>query len=186
MHRPVEIAPGTCKAHLKAFLKRLERMYGEFAAYWRMGIQERGAWHFHLILYVWPPFAAVGELRRFMSSAWYGACGEISEGHALSGTRVEEVWHWRKKTSYAERYLARKEEFPEGAATGRVWGCWKEGLLPVRPEEVEVSLNDAYKIRRAYRRLAKRRGMGNLNRTTVFVRHKNVVRLLEFLGHRLE
>ena len=48
----------------------------------------------------------------------------------------------------------------------------------------EVSLKDAYRIRRIYRRLAKMRGRGSLRRLTVFVRHENMVRLLEFLGYR--
>ena len=58
--------------------------------------------------------------------------------------------------------------------------------MPVQWETVKVSLNDAYKIRRIYRRLAKMRGRGNLRRLTVFIRHENVVRLLEFLGYRQE
>ena len=49
-----------------------------------------------------------------------------------------------------------------------------------------MSLKDAYKIRRIYRRLAKMRGRGQLHRLTVFVRHETVVRLLEFLGYRQE
>jgi hypothetical protein len=49
-----------------------------------------------------------------------------------------------------------------------------------------VTLKDAYKIRRIYRRLAKIRGRGHLHRLTVFVTHENVVRLLEFLGYRVE
>ena len=48
------------------------------------------------------------------------------------------------------------------------------------------SLRDAYKIRRIYRKLARRKGSGSLRRMTVFVRHENVVRLLEFLGYCLE
>jgi hypothetical protein len=51
---------------------------------------------------------------------------------------------------------------------------------------VRVSLKDAYRIRRIYRRLAKMRGRGSLRRLTVFVRHENVVRLLEFLGYSQE
>src|SRR5215212_1768510 len=31
--------PKLCKRHLEALRKRLTRMYGEFAAYWRLGIQ---------------------------------------------------------------------------------------------------------------------------------------------------
>ena len=42
------------------------------------------------------------------------------------------------------------------------------------------------RLRRRHRRLAKGKGSGFLRRITVFVRHENVVRLLEFLGYRLE
>jgi hypothetical protein len=83
-------------------------------------------------------------------------------------------------TSYMERYVAKPEQFPEGVETGRVWN---KDLLPIQWETVKISLKDAYRIRRIYRRLAKMRGRGHLRRLTVFVRHENVVRLLEFLGY---
>jgi hypothetical protein len=87
-----------------------------------------------------------------------------------------------KATSYVERHMAE----PEGLETGRIWGIWNEGLLPVQWETAEVSLRDAFRIRRAYRKLAKRNRIGSLRRITVFVRYENVVRLLEFLGYSLE
>ena len=59
-------------------------------------------------------------------------------------------------------------------------------MLPVRWETVKVTPKDAYRIRRIYRRPAKIRGRGHLRRLTVFVRHENVFRLLEFLGYRQE
>ena len=58
--------------------------------------------------------------------------------------------------------------------------------FPVWWETTKVSLKDAYKTRRIYRRLAKMRSRGSLHRLTVFIRHENVVRLLEFLGYRQE
>jgi hypothetical protein len=179
--------PGVCKQHLKALRKRLHRKYGTFAAFWRLGIQRRGAWHFHLLLFVpLRSFGRIDTLRSFISSSWYEICGEVSEGHLLAGTRVEEIRNWRKATSYAERYLAKAEHFPQDLETGRIWGIWNEGLLPVRWETAQVSLRDAFRIRRIYRKLARRKGSGSLRRITVFVRHENVVRLLEFLGYRLE
>ena len=75
---------------------------------------------------------------------------------------------------------------PEGLQTGRIWGVWNENLLPVHWEKVEVSLRDAFKIRRIYRKLARRKGSGSLRRITVFVRYEKVLRLLEFLGYCLE
>ena len=68
----------------------------------------------------------------------------------------------------------------------RIWGIWNEDLLPVHWETVQVGLRDAYKVRRVYRRLAKRKGSSSLRRITVFIRYENVVRLLKFLGYCLE
>ena len=178
--------PDLCKNHLKALRRRLQRKFGPFAAFWRLGIQQRGAWHFHLLLFVGPSFGPIGELRRFISSSWYEVTGKDSEGHLRAGTRVEAVKKWKEATSYVERYMAKPEEFPEGLQTGRIWGIWNEGLLPVRWETVEVNLRDAYRIRRIYRKLARRKGSGFLRRIMVFIRHENVVRLLEFLGYYLE
>jgi hypothetical protein len=178
--------PEVCKNHLKALRRRLQRKFGEFAGFWRMGIQRRGAWHFHLLLFMGPTIGPLSELRRFISSSWHEVAGKVSEGHLHAGTRVGAVRRWRQVTSYVERYMAKPEEFPERLETGRIWGVWNKDLLPVRWQEVEVSLRDAYKIRRIYRKLARRKGSGSLRRITVFVRHENVVRLLDFLGYRLE
>jgi hypothetical protein len=178
--------PELCKRHLKALRKRLQREFGIFAAIWRLGIQQRGAWHFHLLLFVGPSFGPIEELRRFISSSWHEVTGRVSEGHLRAGTRVEAVQRWREVTSYVERYMAREEEFPEGLQTGRIWGVWNEQLLPVRWETVEVSLRDAFRIRRIYRKLARRKGSSYLRSITVFVRYENVGRLLEFLGYRVE
>ena len=178
--------PEACKKHLEAFLKRLKREYGEFTIFWRMGIQKRGAWHFHLLLFVPPSAGSLKEIRRFIASSWYKACGEISEGHLLKGTYVKEIKTWRKATSYVEKYMAKEEMFPEGIETGRIWGVWNKKFLPIQWKTVKVSLKDAFTIRRIYRRLAKRKSSGSLRRMTIFVRFENVVKLLKFLGYQVE
>src|ERR687897_680219 len=135
--------PEVCKNHLKALRRRLQRKFGEFAGFWRLGIQRRGAWHFHVLLFVGPSVGSVRELRRFISSSWYEVTGKVSEGHLRTGTRVVAVKRWKQVTSYVERYLAREEEFPDGLETGRIWGIWNENLLPVSWETAEVRLRDA-------------------------------------------
>src|ERR671919_1630303 len=80
--------PEVCKNHLKALRRRLQRKFGEFAGFWRMGIQKRGAWHFHLLLFIGSSIGSVNELRRFISSSWYEVTGKVSEGHLRAGTRV--------------------------------------------------------------------------------------------------
>ena len=138
--------PRVCQNHLKAFRKRLQRKYGAFAAFWRLGIQKRGAFHFHLLLFVPRSFGRIDVLRSFISSSWYEVCGKVSEGHLHAGTRVEEIRNWKQASSYAERYLAKEEEFPQDLETGRIWGIWNEKLLPIEWETVKISLQDAYKI----------------------------------------
>jgi hypothetical protein len=172
--------PEVCKNHLKALRRRLQRKFGEFAGFWRLSIQRRGAWHFHLLLFVGSSFGPIGELRRFISSSWYEVTGEVSEGHLSAGTRVEAVKRWKQATSYVERYMAKPEEFPKGLQTGRIWGVWHEEHLPVHWQTAQVSLRDAFRIRRVYRKLARKKGIGSLHRITVFVRYENVVRLLGF------
>src|SRR5919112_3759007 len=87
-----------CKNHLKALRKRLQREFGEFAGFWRLGIQQRGAFHFHLLLFVGSSVGPVRELRRFISSSWYEVTGKVSEGHLHAGTRVVAVRRWREST----------------------------------------------------------------------------------------
>jgi hypothetical protein len=65
-------------------------------------------------------------------------------------------------------------------------GSMGKNLLPVTWETVKVSIKDAYKIRRWFRRLAKMRGRGHLHRLTVFIRYTTVLRLLEVLGYHHE
>src|SRR5687768_16532499 len=99
-----------CRGQL-GLRRRLQRKFGDFAGFWRMGIQKRGAWHFHLLLFVGPSFGVIGELRRFISSSWHDVTGKVSEGHLHAGTRIEAIRKWRQVTSYVERYMAKPEEF---------------------------------------------------------------------------
>jgi hypothetical protein len=90
--------PELCKRHLKALRKRLQREFEPFAAFWRLGIQSRGAWHFHLLLFVGPSIGPLRALRRFISSSWYEVTGKVSEGHLRAGTHVEAVKKWKQVT----------------------------------------------------------------------------------------
>ena len=177
--------PKVCKDHLEAFLNRLMREIGAFPAVWRLGIQERGAWHFHLLLFLPSSFGSLKELRQIVASSWYEACGKISEGHLLAGTNVELI-RTPKKADYVGRYLARKERFPEGVQTGKVWGYRNKKLLPIHWATTKISLLEAYKVRRVFRRLARKKATGPLRKVQVFVRHENMAKLLKFLTEDIE
>lgn len=174
--------PQACKEHLRKLHDRLKERFGEFAGIWRLGFQQqRSAWHLHLIMYMHSSPGLLGDLRSFVSVVWHEVCGKVSEGHLRRGTRVVEVRGWTRATSHPEKYVARMEAFPEGVTTGRVWGKWNASFLPFTPETVGVSFEDAFKVRRIYRRLAGKKGTGRLRKTQVFVRHETVTKLLKFL-----
>jgi hypothetical protein len=177
--------PKVWKENRKAFDKRLKRKYGDSAGIWRLEIQDRGAPHFHLLLFAPPSIGSLEDLRSFVRVAWWEVCGKVGEGHLQAGTSVEPLYSWRR-VSRVGRYMAKREEFPEGLETGRIWGVWNEHLLPVQWETVKVSREDAFTIRRIFRRLARKKGTGTLRTLTVFVQHENVIRLLEYLGYRDE
>ena len=76
-----------CKNHLKALRRRLQREFGEFAGFWRLGIQKRGAWHFHLLLLVGP---SIG-LCRANCAASSRLPGTRLRGRFPRGTSVQEL-----------------------------------------------------------------------------------------------
>jgi hypothetical protein len=170
----------TCKAHLKAFRKRLTRKFGDFPAVWRLGIQTRGFWHFHILVFAPRSFGSLKELREFIACSWYEVTGRINEGHLHAGTNVELI-RTRKSLNYVGRYMSKEESFPETVQTGKIWNVWNKKLLPIRWETQKVSLEDAYQVRRVFRRLQRKKGTGSLRTVQVFLRHENLVRLLAFL-----
>jgi hypothetical protein len=52
------------------------------------------------------------------------------EGHLRTGTRVEAVKKWKEATSYAERYMVKPEEFPEGLQDRQDLGDLERGTPP--------------------------------------------------------
>ena len=96
----------------------MQRKFGDFAGFWRLGIQWRGACHFDLLLFVGPSIGSVGELRRFISSSWYEVTGEVSEGHLRAGTRVETIQKWKEATIQG-RHPRPREDVGGGNSRGR-------------------------------------------------------------------
>ncbi len=50
----------------------------------------------------------------------------------------------------------------------------------------KVSLSEAFRIWRVYRKMGEMKGKRSISRLTVLVRHEDVVRLLKFFGYRQE
>jgi hypothetical protein len=126
------------KDELRAFRERVRRQFGdEVSGLWKLEFQERGAPHFHVLVY-FPDGVSVGWLRKWVSRSWYEVVGSGDPKHLKAGTNVSRVYGQAGKLMrYLSKYMA-KEQATE-RPTGRIWGLW--GSLPagaVHTLEVEL------------------------------------------------
>ena len=126
-------SPDAAKDNLRAFLERLRRREdcARTSGVWRIELQERGAPHFHILLFDLP-WIAKEEIQKM----W----GEII-GHDQPFTRIEAVRSWNGIMNYCSKYIAKKQQpRPEGNdgfiylsylhGLGRVWGVFQKQNLP--------------------------------------------------------
>jgi hypothetical protein len=182
--------PSLCKRRLWAFLRRLEREYGEFPVIWKQEFQERGTIHYHLLCLLPPSMLKSGgdlrRMREFVARSWWGVCGKASEDHLKAGTSVEKVRDWLD----AVKYLAKPERVvgPQGGdeppeeGPGRFWGVWHKKLLHIAWETVRISMRGFYVMRRVMRRLVDLKPRGTVRTMKVFVRDDVVERILPHLS----
>jgi len=133
--------PMTAKAHCRAFLKRINRMYPDVkpAVLWRLEFQERGAPHFHLMFFDLP-FTEKDTIQRL----WMEVIG-VTDTRVF--TRIEFIKSPRQAMHYVAKYMAKRRGFSGGfnglpyPATddedtpqlGRLWGIENRINLPICP-----------------------------------------------------
>jgi hypothetical protein len=132
--------PVIWKQQLKAFEKRLRRRWPRAAFFWRLEPQERGAPHFHLIVYNVPylPYQRVAEW-------WAEIIGASDdEWQIKAGTEVRRVKSQGQAVGYVAKYCAKSEEHefrewdfgPVISFTGRLWGVVGARFIPWSKLEV--------------------------------------------------
>lgn len=150
------------KRDLEAFWKRLQRGYGfrtpdgewhdvefpEASCIWRLELQERGAPHYHLILFGVPWLHIP-----WLDSAWAGVVDSGDDRHERAGTQIEWPRTWKGTVSYVAKYVAKQSQAPaltawsvdmDGSAApvyeqvGRHWGVMGRKFLPESIAELEI------------------------------------------------
>lgn len=114
------------KAHLRALRERIRREFGDLPGLWKLEFQERGAPHFHVLLY-FPEGISISWIRPWFSRNWFEVVGSGDPKHLKAGTNVGRV-HGKagKLMRYLSKYLAKAQAVER--PTGRIWGVW--GDLP--------------------------------------------------------
>lgn len=136
-------SPEAWKAHLDAWLKRLARRHPSAAAIWRLEFQERGAPHFHLL--VW---GVRWMDRKWLSRSWFQVVRSGDERHHKAGTRVENIKSWKGVMWYAAKYISKKSLGPCPEMAGRFWGVHNRKALPVDVYEVPLTFGQFFRLRR--------------------------------------
>lgn len=126
------------KANLKEWRRRLERIYGNMKAVWRLEFQKRGAPHFH-IMYFDVPFLDIKKI----SAIWYDIVGSRDEKHLKCGVDLKKVVNSSEQriiASYMSKYVAKMPDGSENGADnkcGRWWGKWNIEAESKRGIELE-------------------------------------------------
>ncbi|MFZ2447754.1 MAG: hypothetical protein WAW37_15465 [Syntrophobacteraceae bacterium] len=135
------------KRDLDTFLKAVIRKWPDVWGPWRLEFQERGAPHFHLLLWDGPgvegirrydrrkrkvKYVAVSgkkssknkEIFDWISGTWYRVVGSGDKRHLEAGTKIEPIETWRGVVHYVSKYLAKLPDgnFVPVDYTGRFWG----------------------------------------------------------------
>jgi hypothetical protein len=123
------------KIILKRFLMRIRRAYANVSGVWRMEPQERGAWHFHLLLFDLPYIP-----QKRVQMVW-----EACTGETMSIVDIRLAKGKRKIISYIAKYISKPTEDPDLTSledvpyqhapheppSGRVWGWINKKALPL-------------------------------------------------------
>ena len=134
------------KQHERTLWKRIERAFPQGCATWRLDLQERGAPHFHLL--VWGvPWLPKRQLQRMWASVIGVEGADTLPYTALPFTRVERAKSGKQVSSYVSHYMA---HVANGASllehvqhTGVVRGPARFFKRDVRPgDAVDVGFNN--------------------------------------------
>lgn len=148
--------PAVWKVHLDRFWKKLKRKYPMASAIWKLEPQQRGAPHYHLLIFgiCYVPY-------QWVAKTWYDVVGSGDYNHYLAGTRIERIRSDRGVKSYASKKYMGKEigHFPEFKAVGRWWGIAGRECLPwSKVAAAPIPSDKGVHIKRLARRLLESRG----------------------------
>ena len=127
------------KQHLNNFLQQMRRYRAKFQYVWRLEFQQRGAPHFHFVLFPLQNFKNKDVLiyKRFFQNAWRKAIGSWSEAMQLYSVDVKATDGKRQVFSYLAKYTAKKSEVESTTYKGRFYGFSRElNLEPLLKAEL--------------------------------------------------
>lgn len=143
---------------LKGRLAAVPR-FATVSGFWKRELQQRGAIHYHLILYGLTCPTLRSDFQQWMVRQWNDLmCVNLTEKQK----EQHRWWHARsenmeqvRSASYFVKYVGKTDEV--GVLTGRWWGAFNQKALPISPKEViELSPPEAVRLHRLARKRRKK------------------------------
>ena len=143
------------KYDLHHFFISLQRAFSGAGVIWKLEYQDRGAPHFHMLLYG----VSLSQAMEFIPMKWHEIAGGDDKNHLafhrgeLRGSEhcVQPVKSWRGVKSYASKYFTKM--FGVAGKSGRFWGV--RGKVPMSELlTLKIDVTTALQFRRAYRRFS--------------------------------
>ena len=135
----------TWKKQLHRLYSSLLYHYPKMGFLWKLEFQQRGAPHFHLLMYV-PSIPERQELRDLIRNSWYRIVGIKSKSFRQWGTDVKEVKDIKGSGFYLAMYQTKDTYIPEDMKTGRMWGVYGRNKMPMSEQGTDVLSLDKYRI----------------------------------------
>jgi hypothetical protein len=151
---------GASKRDLDAVLKRFFREFGERAVIWKLEPQDRGAPHYHLLVFMGGEFDQ-GRLCGWWANAWNELVGASDPrwhlkwhlGQLGNAPCVEKARDWKGVALYVGKYLAKLcDGHEDWDQPGRFWGKRFSGMLPITIMSRKLSERQAVVLRRTLSR----------------------------------
>lgn len=125
------------KANLRSLFERFRRRWPESSGYWRMELQKRGVYHFHLIMFGLPWLPHV-----VLQGMWEEIIGwDLQREGCHVQVNIKGIQSVKMLTSYVAKYAAKlgdSEPLLDNASylhAGRWWGKFNRACLPYAPAQ---------------------------------------------------
>lgn len=156
--------PKKSKEHFRAFWKRVKRRYPKASCIWKLEPQERGAPHYHLLLWGVAEWQAIESVPKM----WHEVAGGGDDLHLKwhmgllgNGNRhcVQRVRSWRGVVSYASKYLGKVIDTCGWESPGRFWGiCARECIPWADMVQASLTEKEVFTLFRYLRRVCRIKG----------------------------
>jgi hypothetical protein len=129
------------KKHLKNLLQRIRRKFPRASGFWRLEFQQRGAPHFHLMLFDLPYIPVASIARAWAAIIGDEYCNTASGQIKPPSVQIKLLRGKKQAMYYCSKYMAKVAPAGDGSNfndvpylhTGRFWAAFNRRLLPYAP-----------------------------------------------------